>query len=200
MSLQPVPVPGVARRCASVPLLGLLVVVLAAGCTTGGLPASAAATNSGDPAAPVPTVTAVPAISPVPTAPVTARPTEIPGPPAATIKAIGGGPIPGQLGGFTWEGMGSDAPWLVPPADEAVLDAGPYMVTFARSPLVESWTARWAPVVDGTVRDVADSGQGGPGPMLLAGPDRPGTWSLQVDTRFAGGNRGAYYWRVEVAP
>ena len=200
MSLQPVSRPGAARRLGSVPLLGWLVVVLAAGCTTGGLPTSSAATTSGDPVAPVPTITSQPAASPAPPGTATPRPIEIPGPPAATITSIGGGPIPGQLGGFTWQGMGSDAPWLVPPAAQAVHDAGPYMVTFAPSHLVESWTARWAPVVDGMAGDVADSGQGGPGPVLLAGPDRPGTWSLQVDTVFAGGNRGAYYWRLEVAP
>jgi hypothetical protein len=200
VSLQPVPVPGVARPRGSVPLLGLLVVVLAAGCTTGGLPASSAATISGDPLATVPAITSLPAASPAPPGTATPRPTEVPGPPSAAITAGGGGPIPGQLGGFTWQDMGSDAPWLVPPAEEAVHGAGPYMVTFAPSLLVESWTARWAPVVDGSAGDVADSGQGGPGPVLLAGPDRPGAWSLQLDTRFAGGNRGAYYWRVEVAP
>ena len=199
MSLQPVPVPGVARRWGSVPLLGLLVVVLAAGCTTGGLTASSA-TISGETVTPIPALSPVPVVSPAPPAAVTPRPTEIPGPPAAALTPIGGGPIPGQLGGFTWEGMGSDTPWLVPPAAETVHDAGPYMVAFAPSLLVESWIARWAPVVDGTAGDVADSDQGGPGPVLFAGPDRPGTWSLQVDTRFAGGDRGAYYWRLEVAP
>ena len=200
MSLQPVPVPCVARRHGSVPFLGLLVVVVAAGCTTGGHPASSAANTSGGSVAPLPAIASLPAASPAPPGTATPRLTEIPGPPAAAITSIGGGPIPGRLGGFTWHGMGSDAPWLVPPEEEAVREAGPYQVSFAPSLLIESWTARWAPIVDGTAGNVADSGRGGPGPVLLAGPDRPGTWSLQVDTRFADGNRGAYYWRIEVAP
>lgn len=199
MSSQPVPVPCVRRRIGSVPCLGLLVAVLVAGCTSG-LPASPTPAASADPSTPIPALTIVPTVTATPAGATTPRPTEIPGPPAATLTPIGRDSIPGELGSFSWQGMGSDAPWLVPPAGKAVSDAGPYSVTFAPPVLVESWTARWAPVMDGTAGAVAGFEQGDAGPVVLEGPDQPGTWSLQVDTRFTGGDRCAYYWRLEVAP
>jgi hypothetical protein len=142
----------------------------------------------------------VPAVATAPPATATSKPTEIPGPPAAALTSIGRDAIPGELGSFTWRGMGSDAPWLVPPTDQAVGDAGPYAVTFAPPVLVESWIARWAPVSDAGAGAVDGSEQGGNGPLVVEGPDQPGTWSLQVDVRFLSGDRCAYYWRVEVAP
>ena len=149
---------------------------------------------------PLAAITPVPAASPAPPATTTPAPAEIDGPPAAALAPIGADAVAGQLGSFLWQGTGSDAPWLVPPAAQAVHDPGPYLVTFAPSLRVDSWTARWAPIVDGRAGDVAGFGEGGPGAVVLEGPDRPGTWSLQVDTRFAGGNQGAYYWRLETAP
>ncbi len=207
MSPQSVPVPRVLRRCGSVPCLGLLVAVLAAGCAAGGLPvtspptvAPASPTTTAPVSTPLPAITPVPAVSPAPPATTTPAPAEIAGPPAAALTPVGADAVAGQLGSFLWQGTGSDAPWLVPPAAQAVHDPGPYLVTFAPSILVDSWTARWAPIVDGPAGDVAGFGEGGPGAVVLEGPDRPGTWSLQVDTRFAGGNQGAYYWRLEIAP
>jgi hypothetical protein len=96
--------------------------------------------------------------------------------------------------------MGSDAPWLVPPAGAAVPATGPYAATCAAPVRGEGWSAAWAPVMDGTADAVAGSEQGGPGAVLLKGPEHPGTWSLQVDVRFADGGRSAYYWRLEVVP
>jgi len=196
---QPVLMPGIARRCGPAPCLTLLVAALAAGCTSG-LPSPSTPAASVDAATTVPALTPVPAVSTAAPATATQRPTGIPGPPTAALTPTGRDAIPGELGGFTWRGMGSDAPWLVPPADQAVGDAGPYRVTFAPPVLVESWMARWAPVADETAGAVAGSEQGGTGPMVLEGPDQPGTWSLQVDVRFADGGRSAYYWRLEVSP
>ena len=190
MSSQPDSFPGVDHRWRSVPLLGVLVAVLAAGCATGDLPAIK----------PLPEITAVPAVAPAPSAAVTPRPTEIPGPPAAVLMPIDADEVPGELGGFTWLGTGSGAPWLVPPPDEAVHESGPYAVRFSPPLLVERWDAAWAPVADGTAGAVAGAEQGGMGPVILEGPDRPGTWSLQVDVRFAGGGRCAYYWRLDLKP
>jgi hypothetical protein len=217
VSSQPIPMPGVVRRCWSASCRGLICAALAAGCASGGVPASSTpAAVDGDPVPEVPALTPMPAVlpapsaaatpapsaaaTPAPSAAATPAPTEIPGPPAAALAPIGTGAIPGELGGFTWRGMGSDAPWLVPPAGQGVRDAGPYAVTFVPPILVERWSAVWAPVVGGTAGAVAGSEQGGREPMVLEGPDRPGTWSLQVDVRFAGGDRCAYYWRLEVSP
>lgn len=201
MSSQPVPMPLVARRTGSVPCLGLLVAIVVVGCSGGGLPASSTpAAVPANTVTEVPALTPTPAVSPAPSTATTSAPTEIPGPPAAALTPIAGDAIPGELGSFTWRGMGSDAPWLAPPAGQAVRDTGPFSVTFTPPVPVERWVAGWAPVVDGTAGGVAGSEQGGRGPVVLDGPDRPGSWSLQVDVRFAGGGSCAYYWRFEVAP
>jgi hypothetical protein len=113
---------------------------------------------------------------------------------------MGGAAVPGELGGFTWRGMGSEAPWLVPVAGQAVQGPGPYAVSLAPPVLIERWTARWAPVVDGVADAVAGAERGSAGAVVLKGPNRPGTWSLQVDLRLASGDRCSYYWRLEVAP
>ncbi len=195
MSSQLVRLPSVVRRSWAIPRLGLFLALLVAGCTTGGPSAIKPLPDLTG----APTATATPAVTAAPPI-ATPAPTEVPGPPAAALTPIGKDAIPGELGSFSWHGAGSDAPWLVPPAGQAVSEAGPYAVTFAAPVLVEGWAARWAPVADGTAGAVAGFEQGGTGPVVLEGPDQPGTWSLQVDARFAGGNRCAYYWRLEVAP
>jgi hypothetical protein len=65
---------------------------------------------------------------------------------------------------------------------------------------VDGWTARWARVVDGGAGDPSAFADGGAGRIVLDGPPGPGSWSLQVDVRFAGGGRAAWYWRVDPAP
>jgi hypothetical protein len=204
VSSAPVPVSRAARRHVSVHCLGLLMAVLAAGCT-GGLPAvSGPPVEPGSPAPPLPSVapvmTGAPPGSPTSPTTVTPEPTEIPGPPAAGLTPIDGRAVPGELGGFTWRGMGSDAPWLVPPPDRALRETGPYAVTFVPPVPVERWTAAWARLVDGSAGAIAGSEQGARGPVVFNGPRRPGTWSLRLDVRFAGGGRCAYYWRLEGAP
>jgi len=206
VSPQSVPVPRMLRRCGSVSCLGLLAAILTAGCTAGGLPttspptvAPASPTTTAAVITPLPAITPVPAVSPAPPATTTPA-SEIAGPPAAALTPVGADAVAGELGSFLWQGAGSDAPWLVPPAAQAVRDPGPYVVTFAPSLRVDSWTARWAPIVGGHAGDVAGFGDGGPGAIVLQGPDGPGTWSVQVDARFAGGSHGAYYWRLETAP
>jgi hypothetical protein len=204
---QPVSRPGAARRRRPVPRRGWFVAVLVAGCAGGGFSLTSPPTVApASPATlapiirPLPAITPVPAVSPAPSTTATVTPAEMPGPPSAALTPVGADAIAGELGSFTWQGIGSDAPWLVPLAAEAVQDAGPYTVTFVPPLLAEAWTARWAPVVDGAAGDVAGSEQGGDGPLVLDGPVGPGTWSLQVAARFAGGDRGTYYWRLEVAP
>lgn len=81
-------------------LVVVLVAALVAACATD---PGAAPTTSGPPAnAPPPTATAE----------VSARPTPVPGEPAATLQAPGLGPIAGTVGSWAIDGAGSDAPWL----------------------------------------------------------------------------------------
>jgi hypothetical protein len=207
VSSQPVPGPGTACRRGSAPCRGWFVAVLVAGCAGGGLSVTSPPTVApASPATlapiirPLPAITPVPAVSPAPSTTATATPAGTPTPPSAALTTLDADAIAGEQGGFTWQGLGSDTPWLVPPAAESVHDAGPYTVTFVPPLLTEVWTARWAPVVDGAAGDIAGSEQGGDGPVVLDGPVGPGSWSLQVDARFAGGGRCAYYWRLEIAP
>jgi hypothetical protein len=103
-------------------------------------------------------------------------------------------------GSWVWDGAGSDAPWLVPPPDAALAAPGPYQLAFEPVAGVTSWSAGWAPVVGDTAGPRAGGERGGSGPLAVHGPTRPGTWSLQVDVRFAEGRHAAWYWRLEVAP
>jgi len=165
-------------------LLGALAV---AGCGTAGLPSPLAT----DPPGGGPAETASGA---------TPRPTEQPGPPVATLVVRGGVPAAGLLGSYVWDGAGSDAPWLVPPASAAVRARGPYAVTVVPPLPVDRWEAAWARVDGDTAGDPAGAASGEAGPVSVPGPGAAGTWSLMVDARFAGGNHAAWFWRIEVLP
>jgi hypothetical protein len=130
----------------------------------------------------------------------TARPTEQPGPPAASLVVAGGAPVPGELGSYVWDGTGSDAPWIVPPADRGVRARAPFGVTLVPPLEIDRWEASWARV-DGDQPGTPEGGaRGDAGPVGVPGPGAVGTWTLQVDVRFANGNHAAWYWRVEVLP
>lgn len=86
-----------------IPAARALVVVLVAALVGACATVPGAATTSGPRAsAPPPTATAE----------VSARPTPVPGEPAATLRARGLGPIAGTVGSWAIDGAGSDAPWL----------------------------------------------------------------------------------------
>jgi hypothetical protein len=190
----------VARWRAALAVLAMAV----AGCATGGLPASGAPAGTEPvPASPVPS--AVPGSSAVPMSPSpgqveTPRPTEQPGPPVATLVVAGGAPVGGALGSYVWDGAGSDAPWIVPPPDDAVRARAPFGVTLVPPLAIARWEAAWAPVDVDTAGDPAGSTSGDRMPIAVPGPDRVGTWSLKVSVRFADGNRAVWYWRVEGLP
>src|SRR5262245_44297418 len=62
-------------------------------------------------------------------------------PPAASLKAEGGDPVGGQLGSYTWDGSGSDSPWL----QGSPIRVGarePLTVTIAGDPAVGDWTVQ----------------------------------------------------------
>lgn len=117
-------------------------------------------------------------------------------PPSAALAAEGGDAVAGQLGSFTWNGGGSDSPWL--PGTPIELGAGePLTVTVADGVVVSDWSARRVPA--GTANGSGAVGLGGgPAPITFRAPD-PGSWSVQVLVRFASGlGSASYYWQLTV--
>jgi hypothetical protein len=117
-------------------------------------------------------------------------------PPDLLLAAEGGDPIAGQLGSYTWDGAGSDGPWL----------PGSPMTVGAREPLtarvgtdavrVDSWTARIAPA-EATSDEAAAPLAEGAGPIVFDAPDS-GMWTIQLVVRFVGGGSATYAWRLTV--
>jgi hypothetical protein len=130
----------------------------------------------------------------------TPRPTEVPGPPRAYIAGGSDGVVPGEIGAFTWDGLGSDAPWIVPSGSLPVVAGVPITVTLDPALAPERWAARWAPVVAGSAGDPAAVQSGTDAAIEVALPVAPGTWGLQVEVTFAEGRRAAWYWSIDVAP
>ncbi|HEY8818189.1 MAG TPA: hypothetical protein VIM25_05155 [Candidatus Limnocylindrales bacterium] len=107
----------------------------------------------------------------------------------------GGDPVTAQLGSFTWNGGGSDSPWL--PGSPITIGAGERMsVSFTTDPGVASWTARRAPT--GTLDGGAVGLAQGASPITFSSPPA-GTWSVQLAVLFSNGRgSAAYYWQVTV--
>jgi len=121
------------------------------------------------------------------------------GPPAAFLH---GGSLdekgaPGAEGSYTWNGQGSDAPWIVMP-EAAARGAGPWGVTFDPGLPVVQWTARWAPVRDGVAGDPEAAANGTGSLIVVHAPSAPGTWSLQLEASFGPGRGASWYWTVDV--
>lgn len=118
-------------------------------------------------------------------------------PPAASIAVDGGDPVEGQLGSFTWQNSGSDAPWL--DGSPIHIGAGERLTLTLADPLgVANWTAsRVAPGNrDGSA--AVGMGEGSGEPVAFDAPPH-GSWSVSVNVWFSD-NRGsaAYYWLVAV--
>ena len=182
------------------PLRGLpgaaLVIALAmapGACTSAGGPTPAAAVGARA------TVAGPDAVATTSAAP-TPRPTEVPGPPGASIAGGSAGIVPGELGAFSWDGLGSDAPWIVPPRSVRISAAAPITVTLDPALAPERWAARWAPVVARSAGDPATVQSGTDAAIKVAAPVAPGTWGLQVEITFAEGRQAAWYWSIDVAP
>lgn len=169
--------------------------LLATGCSVAGPASSAVATGPSVVPSVVPSVAAV--ASPTPGA--LRSPSVAPSsaePPPASLAAEGGDPIVGQLGSFTWNGGGSDSPWL--PGTALTVGAGERLtVTLSDGVVPADWSAGRVPA--GTPNGVGAVGIGsGPGPVSFAAPG-PGSWSVQVQVRFADGvGSAAYYWQLTV--
>jgi hypothetical protein len=167
--------------------LGAIVLVIGtvalAGCSGGGPPA--------------PSVTVG---VPGPIAGITPSPTEVPGPPVASLESGVAGSFPGELGTFTWDGLGSDSPWVLPQGAVPVGPGSQLVVTLDPALAPQRWTARWAPVLAGSAGDPAAVAAGVGPDIGVAAPVAPGTWGLQVEITFAEGRRAAWYWSVSVGP
>jgi hypothetical protein len=122
-------------------------------------------------------------------------------PPAAFLLGAGLGMhgVPGAEGSFTWDGLGSDAPWIVEP-DAALRGAGPWSVAFDPALPVQRWTTRWAPVEDGVTGDPAAGSDGAGSSILVQAPGSAGAWSLRVEAWFGAGRHAAWFWTIDVLP
>lgn len=185
---------------------GVLVIgLVAAACTSGGGGGSASlgasvAPSTAPPTAPsVAPATSPPAVgSPAATvAPVTDDPSAVAAvPPDAMLSVDGGDPVAGQLGSYTWNGSGSDSPWL--PGAPITVGAGERLTASLDPDVgVAEWSARR--VATGTSDGAGAVGVGeGVAPVSFAAPG-PGRWSVQVTVGFAGELGSAtYYWDVTV--
>ena len=168
------------------PLGLVLLLVLTAACGTGALPSQL--TPSSDPPLPV---------TPSATAPAMAS---FGAPPQATLAGLTTGELPGDPGTFSWDGLVSDAPWIVGPAGGSAPTAGRLGVSFSPADPQTAWQARWAPL-DGTEPGATVDGGAGMGNAIeLRAPEDTGAWSLQLVAWFGDGRSATWYWRVEVAP
>jgi len=184
------------------------VAVVLGACSSGGRPTAGAtagnpatgagptqmAASAGAAETPGPDAVATTSAAPTP------RPTEVPGPPGASIAGGIAGVVPGELGAFTWDGLGSDAPWIVPSGSVPVVAGAPITVRLDPALAPERWAARWAPVVAGSAGDPAAVQSGTDAAIEVALPVAAGTWGLQVEITFAEGRRAAWYWSIDVAP
>jgi hypothetical protein len=190
-------VPHTLGRRALALLLPATLALALAGCARGGLPpAPSTFLASALPAGPPPTDAPTPA------------PTEVPGPPAAALDgvALESGPAAlGSLGTFSWDGLTSDAPWIVPSGGRTAAAGTQLTVAFDPGMAHTGWEARWAHVIPGAAGDpvAGDSVAGGEGqaePVVVTVPAAPGTWGLMVETSFGQGRNGVWYWRIDVVP
>ena len=165
-----------------------LIGLVAAACVSGGGGGSASPGASAEPSA-------APATSPSATA--SGSPTAVAAaPPDATLAVEGGDLVAGQLGSYTWNGNGSDSPWL--PGAPITVGVGERLTASLDPDVgVATWSARQ--VAAGTSDGAGAVGLGeGAAPVSFAAP-APGHWSVQVIIGFTGELGSAtYYWDVTV--
>ncbi|MBI3749814.1 MAG: hypothetical protein HY262_13365 [Chloroflexi bacterium] len=160
-------------------------------------PSVAVAATSPSEAAPDSTPTATDVVNPTTDVPFSPDPTLTP-PPDGLLAVEGGDPVVGELGTWSWNNAGSDAPWL--PGYPIRVGVGERL-TFALAERVpiESWTVSRVPPSSVPGNDGAVA-MGDGTTSAIAVPAPPvGKWSVSVHVRFAG-NRGdaTYYWAVTV--
>jgi hypothetical protein len=157
-----------------------ILVLAAAGCTAAGVSPSAA----------TPSVSPAPTASASSSAPVVG--TSGPQPPNAVLRVNDGAPSIGELGTYTWQGAGSDAPWL-PGTPTRVAPGGAASVTLEAPVAIEAWSIKQAKPggTDVGARQIA----AGTGAVTFTVPAAAGTIALHV--QFAGGAGDAvYFWAL----
>jgi hypothetical protein len=118
-------------------------------------------------------------------------------PPAASVAVEGGDPVIGQLGTFTWQNGGSDAPWL--DGERIHVGLGEQLFMALAEPVaLGAWSV--SRVTPGN-RD--GSGEvpmaEGPGGIVRFAAPPAGTWSVRVRAAFAGNlGSASYYWLIQV--
>jgi hypothetical protein len=117
-------------------------------------------------------------------------------PPPASLNVEGGDPVVGQLGSFTWQNGGSDAPWL--DGSPIHVAAGERLaLTFGAPVGVANWTARRVTPGNRDGIGAIRVGTGSGAPVVLDAPP-PGSWSIDVDVRFNDFDEASYFWLVTV--
>lgn len=119
-------------------------------------------------------------------------------PPRALLTGVRGGDVAGDLGSFTWDGLVSDAPWIVGSARGAAAPGARLSIAFRPGRQVVAWRARWAPIAGGQPGTPGDGGGGSSGPIIVSAPRTAGSWSLQLSADFGREQSATWYWRVEV--
>ena len=179
-------------RALAVRLIGLVLLVV-----------SAAACGAGSPSSPASSTAPLPASQDIRDSPAAPMPTPVPaGPPVATLSGLGGAGAAGALGTFSWDGLVSDAPWIV--GERAGQTRAGTVLAIGFPPVAGevTWQARWAPITGGQPGIPVDAGSGSgvpiEGPIEVIAPPTPGAWGLQLVARFGSGRSATWYWRVEV--
>ncbi len=171
------------------PTIALLSVVVVAGaCAQAGAVPSSAAGASPAPSAVVASTEAGASSQPAGSA--------MAEPPPASLNVEGGDPVVGQLGSFTWQDGGSDAPWLE--GSPIRIAAGERLaLTFGAPVGVAKWTASRVTPGNRDGSGAIPVGTGSGAPVVLDAPP-PGSWSIDVNVRFNDFDEASYFWLVTV--
>lgn len=120
-------------------------------------------------------------------------------PPSATLRGlVAAGGATGALGGYTWGGSGSAAPWIVGRPTGAVHAGGALSVELdGWTPA--SWAVAWTRVERGAAGAPAVTSRGTGDPRLIA-PVETGDWTIRLTASGGPGCTAAWYWRLAVVP
>ena len=121
-----------------------------------------------------------------------------PVPPAAHLTVPGQLAIDGDVGGFSWDGFASDAPWLPGAAPVRVAPDILASVRFGPGVRTEAWQAWYAPISGSGVDDAAAVLQSRSDQEIDFPAPPPGTWSVQVNVTFPGRGRVTFIWTLHV--